>query len=130
MGVIVVDASVVIAFRDTDDVHHPAADKTLTKAKEQHRLCLPASAFAESIVRPLAAGVTDDEATGDLLKVFEVEPLTEEIALAAAKLRAKGSLRLPDALVVATGIALDAHQILTCDARWKKVDRRVRVLAA
>lgn len=129
MGLIVVDASVVIAFRDADDAHHTAADKALTKAQPDHRLCLPASAFAESIVRPLASGVSDEEATADLLRVFAVEPLTDTIALAAAKLRATGRLRLPDALVVATGIALDADQILTCDAAWKKVDRRVRVLA-
>lgn len=128
MGLIVVDASVVIAFRDTDDPHHSAADKSLTSLRPKHQLVLPASAFAETIVRPLAAGMSDEAATSGLLDLFRIEPLTHPIALAAAKLRATTRLRLPDALVVATGITLDAEQVLTCDKTWRKVDPRVKVL--
>jgi predicted nucleic acid-binding protein len=128
VGLIVVDASVVIAFRDEEDPHHAMADAALTEAGDKNHLVLPASAFAESIVRPLAGGVPDEQVTADLLRAFTIEPLTHPIALAAAKLRVSTKLRLPDALVVATGIALDADKILTCDKAWEKVNRRVKVL--
>ncbi len=91
---------------------------------------LPASAFAESLVRPLAAGITEERATHALTRLFTVEPLTSDIAVAAARLRATTKLRLPDALVVATGMRLDADQILTCDQRWRGTDRRVRTVGA
>lgn len=128
MGVVVVDASVVIALRDAGDPHHHVARTAIDRARRDHRLVLPASALAESIVRPLTAGATEEEVTAPLLRLFTVEPLTVEIATTAAALRARKSLRLPDALVVATGIHLDAQRILTCDRRWKGVDHRVKVL--
>lgn len=130
MGLIVVDASVVIAFRDETDPHHAATDAALNAARDKDHLVLPASAFAESIVRPLASGAPEEQVIADLLRVFRVEPLTQAVALAAAKLRASTRLRLPDALVVATGVVLDAERILTCDKAWDGVDRRVEVLAA
>ena len=129
MGLIVVDASVVIAYRDAEDACHTVAKEAVTTAGKEHLLSLPASAFAESMVRPLALGLDAEELTARLRAVFAIEPITEAIALAAAELRAAGKLRLPDALVVATGIALDAERILTFDSAWKKVDRRVRVLS-
>ena len=51
-----------------------------------------------------------------------------DVAKAAARLRARHrSLRLPDALVIATGIVDDAA-VLTCDRRLAAVDDRVQVL--
>lgn len=89
---------------------------------------LPASAFAESLVPPLVAGISEERATDALTRVFTVEPLTSDIALAAARLRATTKLRLPDALVVATGISIDADQVLTCDKGWRGSDGRVRIV--
>jgi len=129
VGLIVVDASVVIAFRDEKDPHHAATDLVLTAARDKDQLVLPASAFAESIVRPLASGAPEEQVIADLLRVFRIEPLTQAIALSAAKLRASTRLRLPDALVVATGAVLDADSVLTCDKAWDGIDRRVEVLA-
>ena len=60
-----------------------------------------------------------------------VEPATRVIgAAAAASLRgAPGpSLRLPDALIVATAIVLDADRIITTDARWPALAVRVELL--
>jgi predicted nucleic acid-binding protein len=130
VGQVVVDTSVVIALRDRHDAHHAVADQVLTRARSrQSQLVLPASAYAESLVHPLAAGIADDKASDELIRLFRIEPLTREIAFGAAKLRATSRLRLPDALVLATGIALDAERILTCDRSWKDTDRRVQVLS-
>lgn len=100
-------------------------------AREAGALVLPASALAESLVHPFAAGVDVSDALDRLLAVFRIEPLSLEIAVAAARLRAVNPfIRLPDALVLATGAHLEAAQILTCDRRWRRIDRRVRVISA
>jgi len=60
-----------------------------------------------------------------------VEPATRVIGAAAASLRASHgpSLRLPDALVVATAAVLEADRIITTDAGWPALAVRVEVLA-
>jgi len=126
----VVDASVVIALRDREDAHHAGAMKAVGLARDAGYLVLPASALAESLVPPFGAGVEVAEALSRLLAVFRVQPLSVEIAVAAARLRATNpSIRLPDALVLATGAHLDADQVLTCDRRWRRIDPRVTLVA-
>jgi predicted nucleic acid-binding protein len=48
--------------------------------------------------------------------------LSPEIARRAAEERVARGLKLPDAVIVATGL-LHADLILTADARWKGVER-------
>ncbi len=104
--------------------------KAVGLARDAGYLVLPASALAESLVHPFGAGVEVAEALSRLLAVFRVEPLSVEIAVAAARLRATNpSIRLPDALVLATGAHLDADQVLTCDRRWRRIDPRVTLVA-
>lgn len=63
--------------------------------------------------------------------VAHVEPVTRAIAAGAARLRADHvALSLPDAVVIATGEALEAGRILTGDARWRYVGPRIEVIAA
>jgi predicted nucleic acid-binding protein len=128
--IVVVDASVVIAFLDARDRHHARAVDAL-RASGNDTVVLPASAYAEVLVRPLqrgpAAGAVVDAVVADL--GIRVEPITGEIARRAAGLRASHPrLRLPDALVLATGDALDAARILTADGLWPQVSRRARVI--
>ncbi|MGE3684891.1 MAG: PIN domain-containing protein [Acidimicrobiia bacterium] len=48
-----------------------------------------------------------------------IVPLDVEIASTAARLRAAHrSLRLPDALVIATAVDASADQLVTTDRRW------------
>lgn len=56
-------------------------------------------------------------------------PLNEDVAVAAALWRARhSSLRLPDALVLATADVGAADAILTGDKRWRRLDPRVEVI--
>ena len=134
MALIVVDAGVVIAVLDSHDVHHqPARDALGGVLDRGDSLVLPASAYAEILVAPLRAG--HGTAAVDLM--IDTLPLgirdaTRVIARRAAELRARhGSrLRLPDALVVATGMELGAASIMTTDSRWPKLPIRVEVLRA
>ncbi|GAB3222545.1 hypothetical protein GCM10027447_09530 [Glycomyces halotolerans] len=58
----------------------------------------------------------------------QVYPIDREVARAAAAIRAgRGGVRLPDALVLATGGILDA-EVLTADKRWGAEPGRVTVL--
>jgi predicted nucleic acid-binding protein len=59
-----------------------------------------------------------------------VAEITREIGRRAARIRAQRQVKLPDAIVLATGQELGAHAILTFDRGWGKVDHRVRVIPA
>jgi len=122
MGLTVVDAGVIIGFLDEADAHHRAARGALAAAVERaDRLVLPASGYAESLVGPARRG-PDAVATVDRFLTrlpIEIVPLGPEVAAAAASLRARHrSVKLPDALIIATAIVLDADRVLTTDRRW------------
>jgi predicted nucleic acid-binding protein len=130
VALIVVDASVVIGFLDATDAHHRAAVAAIADAAS-HVLVLPATAYAEVLVAPARRGpsvlATVEEALAAL--TMRVEPVTPAIAREAAILRARTrSLRLPDALVLATGKILDATRILTADRAWLGISRRVHLI--
>jgi predicted nucleic acid-binding protein len=134
VGLIVLDAGVVIAILDASDVHHAAAAAAVTSARERgDTLVLPASAYAQCLVSPFrrgpeAVGVVDSFV--DALPA-RVEPASRAIASVAAELRARhaGVLRLPDALVVATALVVGADRLLTTDAGWPPIPVPVEVLA-
>lgn len=129
MGVAVVDASVLIAAIDTQDVHHETALVELEVARGQHTLALPAVAFSEALVLPYRVGASQGRAVaGGLRRLGRVEPITDAIASRAAQLRARRRIKLPDALVLATAVELRARQILTFDRRWQSLDARVQLL--
>lgn len=92
---------------------------------------LPASAFAEVMVGASRLGpdaIRRTEAFVDSI-VDEVRPIDRQVAQAAATLRAgHKSIRLPDALVLAVGRIAEASAIVTADARWRKIDRRVQLV--
>jgi len=135
VGLIVLDAGVLIAVLSARDAHHEAARSAIAAALERgDRLVLPASAYAALLVGPLRQRPPSDAAVDEFLEALPVtiEPARREIARTAAGLRAShgGRLRLPDALVVATGITLDAERVLTTDSRWPEVGIRVEVVGA
>jgi PIN domain nuclease of toxin-antitoxin system len=60
---------------------------------------------------------------------MQIVPLTAEIARHAAVLRAQtASLRLPDAVVLATADVLDAASVLSGDVTWPKLSTRVQLI--
>ncbi len=129
MAVVVLDASVVIAFLDANDSHHATAVSTLSGAMASDAV-LPASAYAEVLVEPWRRGADAVAHVRKFVADFgiRIEPLTAEVAERAARLRSRQrGLRLPDALVLATGDALDAH-VLTCDRTWARLSRRAQVI--
>ncbi|HZV49897.1 MAG TPA: type II toxin-antitoxin system VapC family toxin [Candidatus Dormibacteraeota bacterium] len=124
-----VDASVLIATIDVQDVHHELAIAELEATRRQHALSLPAVAFSEALVLPYRMGPRPGRSIeGGLRRLGTVEPVTHEVASRAARLRAERQIKLPDALILATAVELRADEILTFDRRWRSLDSRVRVL--
>lgn len=60
-------------------------------------------------------------------KNFEIAELDLRIAEEAAKIRAHTGLRLPDAILVATGLVKGAQYFITNDKELKRADRYLKV---
>jgi predicted nucleic acid-binding protein len=123
VALVVLDAGVVIAVLDTADSNHAAAVAALREhAWDDVRI--PASALAEALVSPSRRGVVQDIRETIASLGLVVVSLDEEIAVLAAGLRARRrTVRLPDALVAATGDFLDADVVLTTDRRLARLPR-------
>jgi predicted nucleic acid-binding protein len=116
------DAGVLIGFLDADDAHHLAARAVVAEAVDRaDRVEMAASALAECLVGPARRGEDAVRLVLDLCQRLPIEivSIDGEIATAAARLRARHrSLRLPDALVVATATVREADHLVTTDGRW------------
>ena len=122
MGLIHLDAGVIIGFLDASDAHHQTSRAALADALRQNdHLALAASALAESLVGPARRGEPAVHAVRNLVDRLPISiiPLDVEIATTAARLRAAHrTLRLPDALVIATAIEQAADHLITTDRKW------------
>ena len=122
MGLTVIDAGVLIGFLDGSDAYHDWSTRELESARRRGEIAIPASALAESMVAPARNGDSALEAVRefvDRLPVFVAE-LDAKVAIIAALVRARHGkkLKLPDALVVATAINLEADVLVTTDRGW------------
>jgi predicted nucleic acid-binding protein len=132
VGAVVLDASVLIGFLNPADVQHePSSAAIAAHRRAANSFLLPATVLAETLVTTARHQPSRvDEVTELLDSLFgPVRVLDEPVAVEAARLRAKHkSLRLADALAVATGVVDDASEILTADMRLTRADRRVKVI--
>ncbi|MCI0344419.1 MAG: PIN domain-containing protein [Chloroflexi bacterium] len=133
MALAVIDSGALIAFLDANDRHHVVARHALEDARgSDDRLLVPASAYSEALVGPYRRGPEAVAVVSGLIDGLPaaVEPVSRSIAADAASLRASRgrSLRLPDALVLATARAVNADRIITTDAAMPDVGVRVDLL--
>lgn len=126
---VIVDASVLIALLDRNDAKHAAAVAAIDRVRSSG-LRIPATAYAEVLVRPFrrgAAAIAEVDETIDDLAI-EVVAISRSIAHRAAGIRARHpSTGLPDALVVATGEEL-GERVLTADGSWRRFGTRAEVI--
>jgi predicted nucleic acid-binding protein len=122
MGLTHLDAGVIIAFLDADDAHHDAARSALTDALDNtERLSIAASAVAECLVGPARRSPKAVEVVSTLIERLpaSIVDLDAEVATRAAVLRARHrSLKLPDALVLASAEQSRADRLITTDRKW------------
>jgi predicted nucleic acid-binding protein len=132
VGAVVLDASVVLALLDPQDALHQAATQAVREHRaEGARFALPASVLAEVLVGVARIGDEAlDQRRSQIVAAFGPPvPLDEPVADNAARLRARHpSLRLPDAVVLATAQVIGADAVLTGDKQWDRVDARVTLI--
>ena len=127
MARVALDADIVIAFLDPGDDQHAAAVAELRpRLAAGDELLVAATVYAESIVRPLQRG-TDATVDGFLDEAgISIVSIDRAVARRAAALRAEHrSLRLPDALSLATAVGTDSA-LLTLDKKLRQIARRVQ----
>lgn len=104
---IVLDANVLIAFLDSDDVHHARA-RSLVEAHVEGGFAVSVLTAAEAIVHPARAGRgAEGMAVLDRLPLMLV-PFTEQDIQGVAQVRADRRIRMPDAVVLHTALASGA----------------------
>lgn len=130
MGLTFFDTSFVLALLNRQDAHNKAARDRVHVIEMTDR-AVSVVVVAESMVGPTRTGKSAAEAAR---RFFEqtfalVAPVSMDVALEAASLRAKRrSLKLPDALIIATADIRKADRVLTFDRRWKKASPLVEVV--
>jgi predicted nucleic acid-binding protein len=127
MGLALLDTSIVIAVLNRHDTLHPAARRSLLAARDRHALAISALTYAEILVGPLRGGEDAVEIVERFAAQTHVLDFSSQIARLAAELRALRNIKLPDAVILATGLWHKADVILTGDARWKGIET-VRVV--
>lgn len=122
MGLVHVDAGVIIGFLDGSDTHHANARTMLASSlQDGESIAIAASALAECLAGPARQGDDSIRTVRNLVDRLPIAivPLDVDIATTAARLRATHRrLRLPDALVIATAIEARADRLVTTDRKW------------
>lgn len=128
-SLLLVDTAPIIYVLES---HARLADRfaPLFERQEQGRVSLAVSTvtMAEVLAGPYAAG---EEALArryrEVLESWQLVDLTGDIAEQAARLRARYKLKLPDALQLATALAINADAFITHDRDFGKV-RGLRIM--
>lgn len=119
---IVLDASVLIAFLDADDAHHPSAERLLRDAVDDG-LAASSLTIAEVLVTPTRVGRVVQ--TLKVLTALGVEdvPLPRDAAGRLAACRVDTGLRMPDCCVLVTAETAGAS-MASFDGRLVREARR------
>jgi predicted nucleic acid-binding protein len=101
---VVLDSDAVVGFLDRSDALHQSADAAIRDLVSRQRLAVSVVTYAEVLTGAKLGHHDEDLVTGFLTEVVsQIIPVNVAIADRAAGLRAaERSLRMPDALIVAT----------------------------
>lgn len=125
---IVLDANILIALLDANDIHHPQVVELLDHHADES-YAASALTIAEALVYP-AKGAREQHAARALDDVgLVVLPLGADDAQPLARIRAEYRVRMPDAVVLHTAIR-NRGGLATFDRTLRKVAREARVRLA
>lgn len=124
-GLVVLDASAIIALFDQSDPHHDWAMEMLRDTSSLD-LATAALTYAESLVQPSRAGKQARYESAFRSLGVVVYPLEPEQATLLAELRAKTGLKMPDAVVLQLTLQLKA-ELATTDKLLAKVARGLKI---
>jgi predicted nucleic acid-binding protein len=121
--VALIDSVVVAGFLDRDDPFHTAADRFVRRHAGHDRLVVSVITYSE-VLTGAAAGHHDVAAVRGFFSdlIDEVLVVDAQIAERAADLRgAKASLKMPDALILASAAVHDVDVVASGDRSWLHV---------
>ncbi len=123
---ILLDSSALIAFHNRGESAHYLARHLLNRIENDGDEIVgyfSVVSATELLVRPIRAGNTEHVFMHSFLASFpHLSALTVDLSVAttAATLRAVRNVRLPDALIIASGRLAGCDAIVTNDASWQK----------
>ena len=121
--VVLLDSSTVVGFLDRDDALHADADRRLRALAGRERLIVSVVSYAEVLTGARLGHHDIDIVQGFFAQLIDdVVVVDVEVAERASVLRAaKRSLRMPDALILATADVRQADVVLAGDEGWGDV---------
>jgi predicted nucleic acid-binding protein len=134
-ALIVVDTAPVIYLLEGNERFLPRFLPLFRSAEAgQIQIAITAITLAEVLAGPLKAGkeALAERYEGALREGlgWRVLDISSDMAVRAARLRARYGLRLPDALQLSAALALGAHALATHDRDFGKAAREVTLLGA
>lgn len=121
---VVLDSDAVVGFLDRNDALHDVAAAEIRKLVREQRLLVSVVTYAEVLTGARLGHHDEDLVRGFFSQLIsEVLPVDTTVADTAAELRSRlKSLRLPDALILATAeMEPDAELLLTGDRRIARI---------
>ena len=121
---ILLDSTVVVGFLDADDALHEATVDRLKELAGRHPLVASVITYAEVMTGVSLGHHAQSPVDGFFDSVLvDLLPVDKRVAARAAALRGENhSLRMPDALILATGdVNADIEAVLSADSAWPKV---------
>lgn len=127
MTLILLDTSVVIALRKSDDLHHQSTVDALASYKGE--IAIAAITLTESLIQPMRISGAKGRAASLAIidAVDHIYDFTTPLAIAAAEIRSQRNLTVADAMISATALAHQA-QLWTCDSGLAKAHKGARLL--
>lgn len=128
MGRVMLDSSVLIALLNAHDAHHEIVLSKMASAEKHYEIS--AIVLMETLVAPFA----DRPALVDQIRmkmaesITVVHPVDEQVAVTAARIRAKTRMKAPDALISATA-TLAGAQLWTLDSGLAKAHKGAVLIA-
>lgn len=123
---ILLDTSTLIAFHSSAEPVHPLARHLLGRVEEDSDALtgyFSVVSAAELLVRPYQWGASELALMQAFLAGFPnlmALPMDLSVASQAAAIRAASGVRLPDAIIMATGITSGCEAIVSNDEQWKR----------
>ncbi len=123
---LLLDSSTLIGFHNSAERAYPLARHLLQRIADNQdplRGYVSVLTASELLVRPIRAGDPDYTYMYSFLTNFPnltMLPVDLVVAMEAASLRAIGNIRLPDALIIASGLLAGCEVIVSNDEGWKR----------
>jgi predicted nucleic acid-binding protein len=120
------DTSALIAYHSTLEPAHPLARHLFARMEDEQDPLVgyfSVVSAAELLIRPYQAGIRELTLMHTFLTGFPnltVLDMDLTVAAQAATIRAISGIRLPDAIIVASGLLAGCEAIVTNDEQWKR----------